>query len=247
MPSPAPQNRRFLILETGRPVPSLRRHGDFTHWIRTAAGLGRHEVEVVPVLEGRQPPDPAPFAGVLVTGSAAMVTHREPWSEATAGWLREAAHGGLPMLGICYGHQLIAHALGGTVADNPRGREMGTVAVELHDSAREDPLFRGLPSRFPAQATHLQTVLAPPEGAVVLARSALDDCQAYRWREHAWGLQFHPEFSTIHMHGYVAARREALQREGHCHRGIAAAIRPAPLARRVLQRFVRYARAQRHR
>ncbi|GIX37864.1 MAG: GMP synthase [Silanimonas sp.] len=247
MPSPAPQNRRFLILETGRPLPSLRRHGDFTHWIRTAAGLGRHEVELVPVLEGQYPPDPGPFAGVLVTGSAAMVTHREPWSEATAGWLREAAHAGLPMLGICYGHQLIAHALGGTVADNPRGREMGTVAVELHDSAREDPLFRGLPSRFPAQATHLQTVLVPPEGAVVLARSALDDCQAYRWREHAWGLQFHPEFSTTHMHGYVAARREALQREGHCHHRIAAAIRPAPLARRVLQRFVRHARAQRHR
>ena len=236
----------FLILETGRPVPSMRRHGAFPHVIRTAAGLSRGQVRAVPVLDGHAPPDPRGFAGVIVTGSGAMVTDREPWSEATADWLRRAHARGLPLLGICYGHQLIAHALGGEVGWNPRGREMGTVPVHLHPEAAADPLFRALPAEFPAQTTHLQTVLAPPPGAVVLARSALDDCQGFRVGERTWGLQFHPEFGVVHMRGYIAARREALRREGHCPFRMLESVRPAPQARGVLRRFVRHALARRH-
>src|SRR3546814_4405831 len=82
-----------------------------------------------------------------------MVTERRDWSEATAAWLREAAHAGVPVFGICYGHQLLAHALGGEVGDNPNGRKMGTVAVDLLPAAADDPLFAGLPDRFLAQAT----------------------------------------------------------------------------------------------
>ena len=142
----------FLIIETGQPVAPMRRHGSFAHWIRVAAGLERDEAVVVDVARGDALPARAGFAGAIVTGSAAMVTERLDWSESSAGWLRDAAHAGLPLLGICYGHQLIAHALGGEVGDNPRGREMGTVCIELADAAREDPLFAGLPARFPAQA-----------------------------------------------------------------------------------------------
>ena len=232
----------FLILETGHPVPSMRRHGGFPHWIRVAAGLRADEAVAVDVERGQALPSREGFAGVLVTGSGAMVTDRHAWSETSAGWLRDAAHAGLPEFGICYGHQLLAHALGGTVADNPRGREMGTVALALDAAAEGDPLFAGLPARFPAQATHLQSVLALPDGATRLAGSALDDVHAFRWGDAAWGVQFHPEFGTTHMHGYLRARRDALAREGHDARTIAAGIRATPLARRVLRRFVRHAR-----
>lgn len=224
----------------------MRRHGAFPHLIRSAAGLTPRQVQGVPVLDGHAPPDPRGYAGAIVTGSGAMVTDREPWSEATADWLRRAIEHGLPMLGICYGHQLLAHALGGRVDWNPRGREMGTVAIELHDSARHDPLFENVPTRFHAQTTHLQSVTAPPPGAAVLARSALDDCHAFRWGRSAWGLQFHPEFSTAHMRGYITARREALHREGRCHVRMLESVRPAPVARSLLRRFVRHALAQRH-
>jgi len=240
-------NPRFLIIETGRPVESLRRRGDFTHWIRTAAALPAAHVDVVPVLDDADLPDPSGYTGVLVTGSGAMVTDRAPWAERSADWLRDAVAAGLPTLGICYGHQLLAHALGGTVGWNPQGREMGTVAVELHAASSDDPLFRGLPGAFNAQATHLQSVTSPPAGAVVLARSALDDCHAFRFGQHAWGLQFHPEFSTRHMRGYIAARRDALRSEGQCPDRMLESVRPAPLARRVLRRFVRHAAGTRHR
>jgi GMP synthase (glutamine-hydrolysing) len=235
----------FLILETGQPVASMRRHRGFPHWIRVAAGLAADEAVVVNVQAGHALPTREGFAGAIVTGSGAMVTDREDWSEASAAWLREAAHAGLPMLGICYGHQLIADALGGEVGYHPDGREMGTVMLELHPPAAQDPLFAGLPPQFAAQATHMQTVLTPPPGATVLARSVHDGCHAFRWGERAWGVQFHPEFSATHMRGYVRAREEALTREGRCHKQLVREVSATPHARRVLRRFVRHARTLR--
>lgn len=237
-------DRPFLIVQTGQPVASMRRHGGFPHWIRVAAGLRAEEAVVVDV-EGGQPLPPRDgLAGVLVTGSGAMVTQRLDWSERSAGWLRDAVASATPVLGICYGHQLLAHALGGEVGDNPAGREMGTVQVALREEAGDDPLFAGLPARFAAQATHLQTVLRPPDGATVLATSQQDGCAAFRAGAHAWGVQFHPEFSRTHMHGYVHARREALRQEGRCVRTLSRNIGAAPHARTVLRRFVRHARLQ---
>ena len=233
----------FLVIQTGRPVASMRRHGSFAHWIRVAAGLHPDQAVVIDVEHGEALPERVGFAGVIVTGSAAMVTDRHPWSERSGDWLREAAHAGMPLLGICYGHQLIAHALGGEVGDNPAGREMGTVHLDVLPAATEDPLFSGLPARFPAQATHLQSVLRLPEGACVLASSAQDAIHAFRWGDCAWGMQFHPEFSTTHMRGYIRARADSLAREGLCGTQLARAVSAAPHARTVLRRFVRVARA----
>lgn len=232
----------FLIVETGRPLASLHRYGRFPHWIRVAAGLQRHETVTVDVERGAVLPDVRGYAGVLVTGSAAYVTDRADWSERSAAWLRGAAQGGTPVFGICYGHQLLAHALGGHVDYNPAGRESGTIELSLDPAAGEDPLFRGLPAHFPAHATHLQSVLRAPDGAAVLARSALDGCHAFRWGERAWGVQFHPEFATRHMRAYVRARAQCIADHGGCARRIERAVTAAPLARLLLRRFVRQAR-----
>lgn len=236
-------NKPFLIVETGQPVASMKRYGGFPHWIRVAAGLEAGESVVVNVEHGEKLPSHKGFAGVIVTGSAAMVTDRADWSERSADWLRDAAHDDMSLLGICYGHQLLAHALGGEVAYNPAGRESGTVQIELHHpEAGEDPLFSSLPERFLAHATHVQTVARAPEGATVLARSVQDECHAFRWRDRAWGVQFHPEFATHHMRGYVHARAEHLRNEGRCARTIAREVTAAPQARKLLRRFVQHAR-----
>ncbi|MDQ3039676.1 MAG: glutamine amidotransferase [Pseudomonadota bacterium] len=236
----------FLILQTGHPTASMRRHGSFAHWIRVAAGLRDDDAVVINVVapdgsSGEPLPAREGFAGVIVTGSGAMVTELLPWSEASAAWLHDAAHAGLPLLGICYGHQLIAHALGGQVGYNPLGREMGTVDITLQPDAGDDPLFAGLPSRFTVQSTHLQTVLALPEGARLVATSKQDAACAFRWGQSTWGVQFHPEFSTTHMRGYIWARRDALAVEGLDAEGMARAVRGTPLARQLLRRFVAFA------
>lgn len=240
LPTRAPS--AFLIVETGQPLPSLRRHRGFPHWIRTAAGLSPQDAVTVDVEAGAALPSHDRFAGILVTGSGAMVTERRDWSERSAAWLHDAAHAGAAIFGICYGHQLLAHALGGRVGDNPHGREMGTVAVATLPAADDDTLFAGLPQPFAAQATHQQSVLAMPAEAVPLAASDLDPCHAFRWRDRAWGVQFHPEFSATHMRGYVHARREALVREGIDPLRVLHEVRAAPHARNVLRRFVRHAR-----
>lgn len=233
----------FLILQAGTPVPPLRRHGGFPHWIRVAAGLDADDAVAIDIAS-EPPPAADGFAGAIVTGSAAMVSHRDDWSERAAGWLRDAAEAGLPLFGICYGHQLLAHALGGRVDDHPQGREMGTIEVEVLPGAEGDPLFDGVPDVFAAHATHLQSVLEPPPGATLLARSAQDACQAFRWGDSAWGVQFHPEFSAAHMRGYVAARRDALLAEGRDPRAMSRNITATPHARRLMRRFVAVARTR---
>lgn len=231
----------FLILQTGTPVATMRRRGSFPHWIRVAAGLRRDEALEVDVESGGIPPSPKGFAGIFITGSAAMVTERLPWSEATAHWLNDAISAHIPTFGICYGHQLMAHALGGSVGDNPLGREMGTVEARLTPAAADDALFFDAPRAFPVQMTHLQTVLAAPKGAEILAITAQDAHAALRFTDTSWGVQFHPEFSARHMHGYLRARSEALAAEGRDPAALIRSVRATPVARGILRQFVRFA------
>ncbi|HEU4662873.1 MAG TPA: glutamine amidotransferase, partial [Dokdonella sp.] len=173
---------RFLIVQTGTTLARVRaRHGDFPDWFRRGLGLHRREVDVVRAHAGERLPDPRAYAAAVVTGSPAMVSERLPWSENTAGWLRDAVAQGLPILGVCYGHQLLAHALGGRVDYHARGREIGTVDIERLTAAEGDALLATAPARFAAHASHQQSVLELPDGAVVLARSAHDPHHAVRY------------------------------------------------------------------
>ena len=189
--------KRLLIVKTGGTLPELRaQRGDYEEWIAAGTGFARGEVDVVAVAQGEPLPAPESPAGVVITGSSAMVSHCEPWSERTADWLARAVECDTPVLGICYGHQLLAHALGGEVGPNPRGREIGTVVVRALAPARRDALLGVWGEAEPAQVTHLESVLALPAGAVRLAESDLDPVQAFAASERAWGVQFHPEVTA---------------------------------------------------
>jgi len=231
---------RVLIVQTGTALPELRaRRGDFPDWFRRGLALPHAAIEVLRVQSGDPLPPPRAFAGVVVTGSSAMVSERHPWSESAAEWLRATVAAEVPVLGICYGHQLLAHALGGSVDYHPGGREVGTVEIERLPTADADPLLAVAPARFLAHASHRQSVLALPPGAVVLARSAHDPHHAVRYAPRAWGLQFHPEFSVDVMRGYLRRRVPSVDCAAACclHRTSA----PAPHARRLLRRFRRLA------
>ncbi|SAK72856.1 glutamine amidotransferase class-I [Caballeronia pedi] len=193
----------ILIVLTGRTFPSISRsNGDFDNWI--ASGLGEGvEYCCLDARLARELPSPLDFSGVIVSGSHAMVTDRAHWSEQLGQWLKICVETAVPVLGICYGHQLLAHALGGHVDNHPAGIEIGTKSVELLESASRDPLLKGLPKKFPAHLVHCQSVLGLPDGAISLARSEHDLHQAFRFGPCAWGLQFHPEFSTSAMNGYL--------------------------------------------
>ena len=230
--------RPLLVVKCGHTLPALRaERGDYEDWIVAGMGLAPGRARVVDVSLGAEPPAPAEVGAAVLTGSSAMVSERAPWSERTAEWLRAAVAQGLPVLGICYGHQLLAHALGGRVARNPRGREIGSIEVETLPAARDDALLSALPPRLLVQATHVESVLELPPGARGLASSARDPHQAFAVAPRAWGVQFHPEFDAPLIRGYLEARRELLAREGLDAAALLAGVRDSGDGRALLSRF----------
>lgn len=237
--------RPLAIIKVGDTFERLReRRGDFEHWI--AAGLGDTSLPIV-VLDPRRGdalPAPAALSGAIVTGSHAMVSHREAWSERTGAWLAQLVGQGTPVLGICFGHQLLADALGGEAGNHPVGMEIGTVQVELRPEAADDPLADGLPQRFDAHVVHRQSALRLPEGAVRLAGNDFEPTQAFRIGESAWGLQFHPEFDDDIMRGYVEHLAEPLRAEGADPAALREQVRPTAAAGSLLGRFARIVEAR---
>ncbi|NMT64295.1 glutamine amidotransferase [Marinobacter orientalis] len=230
---------RVVLLKTGTTYPAIRDvFGDFDSWF--VAGLAPElNLHVVDVTVDDLPGQPRDWDGIVVTGSPAMVSDRAPWSEQTARWLAEAVTAEIPVLGVCYGHQLLAHALGGEAGFHPAGRETGTHQVELLATAEHDPLFKGLPRQFPAQLTHRQSVLRLPENAILLGRNDFEAHQAFRVGPCAWGVQFHPEFSADIMRAYLEVQAPDLVKEGLDAGALLAGVRSAPEASSLLDRFSR--------
>jgi len=228
----------LLIIKTGTTLASLAGElGDFEDWISAGMGLDRNRVTVIAVFEGEELPDPKRFAGVVVTGSSAMVSDRETWSESTAEWLRDAVRCTTPVLGICYGHQLLAHALGGRVGPNPRGRQIGTVRVRLAEKAGEDALLAGFGGSLRAHTTHAEAVLELPDAAVRLGSSRGDPNAAFSFGTAAWGVQFHPEFDAYVMKRYIEERRRLLIAENIDADVQLGAVEECPDGEALLQRF----------
>jgi GMP synthase (glutamine-hydrolysing) len=228
--------RPIVVVKTGSTMPALREaRGDYEDWI--ADGMGRGGVKVCDVAAGDTLPDPATIRAVAITGSAAMVTDRLEWSERAARWLPEVIARGTPVLGICYGHQLMAHALGGEVGPSPNGREIGIVEVTLSDEATRDPLLGGLGPTLRVSQSHRQVVLEMPKGARLLASNAHERHQAFAIGERAWGVQFHPEWDHEVVRAYLVERAPILREEGLDPDALIAAAAPSPHGAAILRRF----------
>ena len=232
------RSRPLAIIKTGDTFEALRTpRGDFEHWVAEGFGETRLPVVVLDPRRGDALPAASTLAGVVLTGSHAMVSHREKWSESTADWLAGVVAHGTPVLGICYGHQLLAHALGGEADDHPGGLEIGTVPVRLTAEASDDALFSGLPTEFPAHVVHRQSALRLPAGAVRLAGNDFEPHLAFRVGHRAWGVQFHPEFDAAAMRGYVTALAADLHAEGRDWTTLLGDVTATPAAAQLLGRF----------
>lgn len=228
--------KQIALIKTGCTIEKIKpQHGDFEDWF--AEGLGVPNLLQIDVFRQQLLPVPEMLAGIVITGSPAMVSARLDWSERTADWLRQAVKTGIPVLGVCYGHQLLAHALGGRAGPNPAGRQMGTVKSQLIDKYRNDRLLSHLSRCFSVQSSHSEVVLELPPGAERLATSPLDDNFAIRFAENAWGVQFHPEFSVPVTMDYIRYRADALREEGLNPEQLLAGTRDTKEAKSVLQKF----------
>lgn len=206
--------RTFYIVKTGSTFPAIAKEsGDFEQWIAQGM-LPEHllpaERPTIRVIDATANvhghlayPDPQVCAGVVISGSHEMVTDDALWMQDLEQWIYQVCMAGIPVLGICFGHQLLAKTLGGQVGVHPAGLELGTVPIAIQADVAHDPVWKDMPACFDAHVVHYQTVRRLPQGACVLAGNSHEPHQAFRWRNNVWGVQFHPEFSEAAMQGYI--------------------------------------------
>ncbi|WP_254766243.1 type 1 glutamine amidotransferase [Salinilacihabitans rarus] len=158
-------------------------------------------------------PDGFAFDAAVVTGSRSSVYWDEPWIPRTKAWVAEAVDRGLPFLGICWGHQLLADVLGGTVEDMG-AYEVGYSAIEHTGESR---LFAGIDREFTAFTSHSDAVSALPPGAEPLAENEYSN-HGFR-KDRVFGVQFHPEYDPktardlVHEKELSDERRESVLAE----------------------------------
>lgn len=233
-----------LIVKTGDAFPEVvDQHGDFeTLFEKQLSTALPANLELQVWDAQRNPTAPAldSLAGILITGSHSMVSDAEPWSEALKPWLKAALANNTPMLGVCYGHQLMADAFGGVSDYHPAGRESGTYTVQLTQAGQQDPLFSQLPKRFAAHLTHAQSVMQAPQGCTVLAHNSHDAHQALRYGPRQWSVQFHPEFTVPVMRAYLKRQHAALRDQGEEPDALLANVIDCSEASSLLRRFLAF-------
>ncbi len=220
-------------------VSVAERRGQYPEIIREGIGdAWTGEVRVVDVRTDEALPAADTIAGIIVSGSSHSVTEQAPWMKRAGAFLRTVSNEGVPVLGLCFGHQLIADAFGGRVEKNPRGREIGTVVLELSEQAAADPLYRGCARAMKIQATHVDSVVALPKDARLFATTSLDPHAAYAIGERVRCVQLHPELDADIIRSYVEARAALIRAEGLSFESILGNVTESPDAPKLLRNFV---------
>lgn len=159
------------------------------------------------------------------------------WREKTLSFIETILEKDIPLLGICFGFQLLGVQQGAQIVNDPAMRETGTFSIHLDPQAMQDELFSQAPKVFVGQLAHRDTVVALPPHLIQLASSSLVACNAFRISgKRAWGVLFHPElsqdrmrtrFSMLPQYGYGRPISEML-----------ALFEDTPHATALLHRFV---------
>lgn len=139
-----------------------------------------------------------------------------------------------PMLGVCYGHQIVAEVLGVPVLHDVSQMKRGTFEVEVTEAGKIDIIFSDTPDVFCAQYGHKDSVSAVPPGAVLLGQSLQCRASIFRYGAHVYTTQFHPELT----HEDLARRLQSSP--GYLPEGVSveSLVRPSHEASTIIPKFV---------
>ncbi|WP_226898214.1 type 1 glutamine amidotransferase [Mangrovicoccus algicola] len=219
MTAPRP---RIGILKCGHVAESIETaHGTYTEWFRDFLGPQGFDMPVWAVVDGEFPDSVEACDGWLVTGSPLGAYEDHAFIPRLEAFLREIRAAGRPLVGICFGHQIIAQAFGGRVIRHPGGIKIGRQSYEVE----------GL-GRLALNAWHGDQVVEVPEGAEIIATGEDVPVGAMRIGDRVLTLQTHPEMTNACLLGLVDLRRDTgIFAPGQVEAAEAAADEPVDSAR----------------
>lgn len=196
---------RIAILETGRPPLALAAtHGTYVDMFR--AMLDPDFVIEAFDVQAAAPPPADGYDGVVITGSAAGVYEGDAWIGRLLDWIR-AARGRTRLVGVCFGHQAMAQAMGGRVEKSERGWGVGLHAYRV---VGREPWMEPPAATLRIPVSHQDQVVAKPDGARVILESDFTPFAGLAWGDDAISVQCHPEFTPAFAAALVAGRRERI-------------------------------------
>lgn len=191
---------KIAILKTGAPPPTLAEtHGDYPAMFDALLGVSQTTFDV----QAGELPDADAFDGAIITGSSAGVYEDHGWLPPLFDWIR-AAKGRTRLVGVCFGHQAMAQALGGEVRKSEKGWGVGLHRYDV----LSDEWWMNPPHRSVAvPASHQDQVQSLPPGARVTMASAFTPFGGLAWDDDAISMQFHPEFTPAYAAALAEGRR----------------------------------------
>lgn len=200
------------FLQAGFPPTSLRSLFDnYLSMFKDLFARYDQTIELIdfPVQKGVFPTKVNELGGYLCCGSAHSAYDNNPWINELIGFIREVEQRGPKMVGICFGHQLIAHALGGQVERAKQGWGLGVHNVTTTQSR---PWMQPSINRFNLLYTHQDQVVKLPEGATLLGSSNHCPIAAYDLENRFLGIQGHPEFEVPFLQALMETRKKRIGR-----------------------------------
>lgn len=179
-------------------------YGQASDWVEKILSAYNLNVKVVKAYE-MEDFDPNSDDAWIITGSAHSVYDDFEWIEYLKMKLIDMKKLNKPVLGICFGHQLIADTFGGKVILNPKGWELGSCKVKFTKDGINDKLFLGLNNPLSVYQSHQDVVASLPEGSNLMAENDMG-IQSFLYNGCFYGVQFHPEFTKIVMEKYLDIR-----------------------------------------
>jgi GMP synthase (glutamine-hydrolysing) len=200
--APASLHIAVLLTNTDRSAFAQRHPDDAQKVIAALQAVRPHwQFSAWAARDGELPEDPLAADAWVLTGSVASVTQPQPWMERTADALRQRHAARRPMVGLCFGHQLIAQALGGRVARSAGGFRLGVADTAL---AVAEPWMDPPREHLSLFAAHEDQVLQAPPGARILGGDAFCPVGAFAVAQHVLCTQYHPELSRPFMRDLLA-------------------------------------------